>query len=262
MCLSINTFLGQTLTHVGVLLDQSQCFSPGQLYTSVTRGRNKDNIKIAVSHPSCRVKNIVMRDILDRDDLDAAEKPAPPDDPVNYILYLYTFICIFFKFPNQRPQDLPEEAPDVPQQPHAPNVPPQLPPTHPVDLTLHPSVTRDHLNRIRVITGNIVHQRVSMIVNAANRQLRMGGGVDNAIHYSCQPQMDQLKAELAQIHRSNGRDLADGQVVITRAYGDLAQTYGVQRLFSPIIFKFFCNYRHSTCRWSSNFIRLGSICWC
>lgn len=85
-------------------------------------------------------------------------------------------------------------------------------------------MTRTHLNKIKVVKGNIVDQQVDMIVNAANRKLIMGKGVDQDIHFACQPEMDKLKEELVSEHAKSpyaGKDLPDGEVLVTHTFGKL-----------------------------------------
>ena len=104
--------------------------------------------------------------------------------------------------------------------PVAPNIRP---------LNLDVNVNKNHLQKVSVRRGDITEQRVSMIVNAANKQLQKGGGVDNAVHNACKPEEDKLKAALKAHRAQKGRDLDDGEVVVTTAFGDLAKNFGVKR---------------------------------
>ena len=64
---------------------------------------------------------------------------------------------------------------------------------------------------IEVVQGDITSQReVDVVVNAANAELRPGGGVAGAIHRAAGPELDRACRSLAPI--------APGQAVITSAF--------------------------------------------
>ncbi len=64
--------------------------------------------------------------------------------------------------------------------------------------------------RIRVIEGDITTAKVDAIVNAANRWLMPGGGVDGAIHRAAGPALAKSSAKLAPIE--------EGEAVITPGF--------------------------------------------
>ena len=66
------------------------------------------------------------------------------------------------------------------------------------------------LNFLKVIYGDITTAKVDVIVNAANRELIPGGGVDGAIHRAAGPQLEQ------EVHTYAPLEI--GKVVITPGY--------------------------------------------
>lgn len=74
--------------------------------------------------------------------------------------------------------------------------------------------------RIELIKGDITKLEVDAIVNAANKQLKGGGGVDGAIHRAAGPQLDEQCVLLIQ---KLGGELPVGEAGITQAGNMLAK---------------------------------------
>lgn len=67
--------------------------------------------------------------------------------------------------------------------------------------------------RVRIVVGNICEQQVDAVVNAANRTLLGGGGVDGAIHEAGGPQ---ILVECEALRRTRYPDgLPTGEAIIT-----------------------------------------------
>jgi len=77
-----------------------------------------------------------------------------------------------------------------------------------------------HGKKLRLMVGDITKMRVDAIVNAANSELRGGGGVDGAVHRAGGPT---LMRELDAIRKSEG-GCRTGSAVVTRA-GSLPAQY-------------------------------------
>lgn len=66
---------------------------------------------------------------------------------------------------------------------------------------------------IRLLKGDITHQQVDALVNAANTSLSGGGGVDGAIHKAGGPSIIEACAEI----RNKRGGIATGEAVLTTA---------------------------------------------
>lgn len=71
--------------------------------------------------------------------------------------------------------------------------------------------------RIELVLGNIVEQDTDVVVNAANTQLKGGGGVDGAIHRAAGKEL--LAHCLALPADDKGRRCQTGEVVLTPGFG-------------------------------------------
>jgi O-acetyl-ADP-ribose deacetylase (regulator of RNase III) len=73
------------------------------------------------------------------------------------------------------------------------------------------------MDRLPIATGDITHQRVDAIVNAANEWLLGGGGVDGAIHAAAGPRLLQACRAIPEIRP--GVRCPTGEARITPAFG-------------------------------------------
>jgi len=88
---------------------------------------------------------------------------------------------------------------------------------------LNPEAKRTYLGgRVVVVVGDITHQDVDAIVNAANSTLMGGGGVDGAIHRAGGPAILEACREIRRTQYPQG--LPTGEAVITTA-GNLPAQY-------------------------------------
>src|SRR5699024_378553 len=87
-------------------------------------------------------------------------------------------------------------------------------------------------NVIEIIQGDITKQTTDAIVNAANRTLLGGGGVDGAIHRVAGPQLLDACREVREINLK-GAYLQTGEVVITKGF-DLPARYVIYTV-GPIL---------------------------
>lgn len=100
------------------------------------------------------------------------------------------------------------------------------------------NVGLQHLRKIRIVKGDVAKQKTQCVVNAANRDLSWGGGVDDAIHRACAPNIHLLREALEQHIDKNKGALADGSAVDTPAFGDMLNNTRSITFFISIVFYF------------------------
>ncbi|KAL3092094.1 hypothetical protein niasHT_022000 [Heterodera trifolii] len=155
--MTINKSQGQTLARVGVLLDTSQCFAHGQLYVALSRVRDSDNIRVCTTRSDLHVKNVVIRELLDEEEEEMA-LAALPDDPND-------------PFPRHPPADSePDEDPiGMPSEAVFKTPTPSTRAKHSniTPIELKNTVSKQHLDKLTVVKGDITKQQIWVIVNAA-----------------------------------------------------------------------------------------------
>lgn len=114
LVLTNNKAQGQTLERVGLHLGESQCFAHGQFYVATSRVKKGENIRVLTNNTGRWVKNIVVRAIVDKSDLDMADEYAKE------VSYIYKFVHYKYFFYSCKLNNLhqPIIGPSMCRQPH------------------------------------------------------------------------------------------------------------------------------------------------
>jgi ATP-dependent exoDNAse (exonuclease V) alpha subunit len=95
--LTSNKSQGQTLERVGIVLDKTQCFSHGQAYVAVSRGKNRQSTKILLPNKITNMVNVVQKRIVGEDDYQFS-KSEWEREAKNCNFYIVFIIFSYSKF--------------------------------------------------------------------------------------------------------------------------------------------------------------------
>ncbi|KAL3112418.1 hypothetical protein niasHT_016004 [Heterodera trifolii] len=166
--------------------------------------------EFAPKTPADASKNIVMLELLDKEDLDTATM-GPPDDPND-------------PYPRGPPPD--HDSDDDDDDGKGPPKPPTSAFKTPTTRSRRPSspdeplsaeITLDNLRKIKIVMGDITKQRADMLVSDKR------GDTDKAILRACEPNSEGLQQQLKIIRQTIDGRVPDGFVAVTPTYGHLTE---------------------------------------